>query len=76
VVFVIVVASFLLNYLAQFWEPAQKFAPLGMLRYYRPLFIFRDGAWPWRDIVILLGAGALLWITGGIIFARRDLSTL
>ena len=62
VVFVIVVASFLLNYLAQFWEPAQKLAPLGMLRYYRPLFIFRNGAWPWRDLLILLSASAILWI--------------
>ncbi len=76
VVFFIVIASFLLNYLAQFWEPAHDVAFLGMLRYYRPLYILRDGTWPWRDMSVLLGAAGVLWITGGIIFARRDLSTL
>lgn len=76
VVFVLVVASFLLNYLAQFWEPAIDVAFLGMLRYYRPLFILRDGTWPLRDIAVLMGVAALLWISGGIIFSRRDLSTL
>ena len=72
----IVVASFLLNYLSQFWQPAQDIAFLGMLRYYRPLFILRDGTWPLRDMMVLLGAGAVLWIAGGVIFSRRDLSTL
>jgi ABC-type transport system involved in multi-copper enzyme maturation permease subunit len=76
IVFVIVVASFLLNYLAQFWEPARNLAPLGMLRYYRPLYILRDGSWPTRDLFILLSAGAILWTAAGLIFAQRDLSTL
>ena len=49
---------------------------LGVLRYYRPLTILRDGAWPLRDMSILLGAALILWITAGAIFSRRDLSTL
>jgi len=76
VVFVIVIASFLLNYLAQFWEPAQSLAAFGMLRYYRPLFMLRDGNGPTHDMTILMSVAGILWITGGIIFARRDLSTL
>jgi ABC-type transport system involved in multi-copper enzyme maturation permease subunit len=76
VVFVIVVASFLLNYLAQFWEPAQQLAPFGLLRYYRPLFVLRNGDWPTRDLAILLTSAAVLWSAGGVIFSRRDLSTL
>lgn len=75
VVFLIVVISFLLNYLAQFWEPARRVSFLGMLRYYRPLFILRDGAWPTRDLAVLLGSGAVMWSVGGWIFSRRDLST-
>jgi ABC-type transport system involved in multi-copper enzyme maturation permease subunit len=75
-VFVIVLASFLLNYLAQFWDPARRFAFLGMLRYYRPLMILRDGAWPLRDMSILIGAALVLWTMAGVIFRRRDLSTL
>jgi hypothetical protein len=73
---VAVVASFLLNYLAQFWEPARRVAFLGMLRYYRPLTILRDGAWPMRDMSILVGAALVLWTIAGLIFSRRDLSTL
>jgi ABC-type transport system involved in multi-copper enzyme maturation permease subunit len=76
VVFVLVVASFLLNYLAQFWEPAKHLAPLGVLRYYRPLFVLRDGTWPLWDMTALLTAAATLWTAGGLIFARRDLSAL
>jgi ABC-type transport system involved in multi-copper enzyme maturation permease subunit len=76
IVFLIVVFSFLLNYLAQFWEPARRVAFLGVLRYYRPLFILRDGAWPLRDLAVLLGSAGVLWTVGGWIFARRDLSTL
>jgi ABC-2 type transport system permease protein len=75
-VFVVVLASFLLNYLAQFWEPARRAAPLGLLRYYRPLLILRDGAFPTRDVTVLLSAALALWVAGGMIFARRDLSTL
>ena len=75
-VFVVVLASFLLNYLAQFWEPARRAAPLGLLRYYRPLAILRDGTFPARDVVVLLSVGLVLWTAGGMIFARRDLATL
>ena len=75
-VFVLVVASFLLNYLAQFWEPARRAAPLGLLRYYRPLVILRDGSFPARDVAVLLSAAVVLWVSGGLIFARRDLATL
>jgi ABC-type transport system involved in multi-copper enzyme maturation permease subunit len=75
-VFVVVAASFLLNYLTQFWEPARRVAFLGMLRYYRPLPILRDGAWPLRDMSALAGAALILWTAAGLVFSRRDLSTL
>ena len=67
--------SFLLNYLAQMWEIASKFSFLGLLQYDRPLFILRNGAWPLRDLTILLCLAAVLWTTAAIVFARRDLST-
>lgn len=76
VVFILVLASFLLNYLAQFWTPAERLSFLSMLNYYRPLFIMRDGVWPVKDMLILLASAAALWTIAGIIFARRDLSTL
>jgi hypothetical protein len=71
VVFVFVLASFLLNFLAQFWEPAKRVEFLGILRYYRPLFILRDGSWPVRDLVVLLSVAIVLWVSAGLILARR-----
>jgi ABC-type transport system involved in multi-copper enzyme maturation permease subunit len=75
VVFAIVVTSFLVNYLAQFWAPAQRVEFLSVLRYYKPLFVMRDGAWPLRDIGVLAGVAVALWVSGGLITARRDLVT-
>ncbi|MBI2827545.1 MAG: ABC transporter permease subunit [Planctomycetia bacterium] len=76
VVFVILLSSFLLNFLAQFWEPAERVQFLGLLNYYRPLYVFRDGTVPWRDMGVLLAAGGVLWTAAGWVFARRDVCTV
>jgi len=75
VAFALVLLSFLLNVLAQFWEPARKFAFLSFLNYHRPLAAFRDASWPWGDLAALFGAtlaflGASLWA-----LSRRSLAT-
>jgi ABC-2 type transport system permease protein len=75
VVFAIVVTSFLVNYLAQFWSPAAKIEFLSVLRYYKPLFVMRDGTWPWANIGVLAAVAAVLWTVGGTITSRRDLAT-
>jgi ABC-2 type transport system permease protein len=74
-VFAIVVASFLMNFLAQFWAPAQPFAILSVLEYYQPANILRSGALPLGDVAVLLAIGAVLWIAGGEITARRSIAT-
>jgi ABC-type transport system involved in multi-copper enzyme maturation permease subunit len=71
-----VLFSFLLNYLAPFWEVADQLSFLSILHYYVPLNILRDGSWPFRNMLLLLALGAALWTAGGLIFARRDLATL
>jgi ABC-2 type transport system permease protein len=76
IVFLTLLASFLLNFLAQFWEVAQRISFLGLLNYYRPLFILRDGTIPWSDMGILLAGAAILWTTAGIVFSRRDICTV
>ena len=73
--FVVVITSFLLNYLAQFWEPLERIAFLSILRYYRPVFALKDGVIPIRDILVLSAAAAALWTAAGVISARRDLTT-
>jgi len=76
VVFAVVLVSFFLNFLTQLWEPARSLSFLGVLHYYRPYIILRDGIWPWRDISVLACATVALWTTGGIIFSRRDVCTV
>jgi ABC-2 type transport system permease protein len=74
-VFAIVVVSFLLDYLAQFWDPAKRVEFLSVLKYYRPLFVLRDGKWPLANIGVLTGAAVVLWGAGAAVMSRRDLST-
>ena len=76
VAFGIVIFSFLLNFLAQFWEPAQSLSFVGLLNYYRPLEILRDATWPTHNLIVLLTCSIMLWVTGGVIFARRDICTV
>lgn len=75
VVFGIVLASFFLNFLAQFWAPAKSVSFLSVLTYYRPLHILRDAAWPVTNMLVLCTTAAVLWLAGAIIFARRDICT-
>lgn len=74
--FAIVLVSFLLNFLAQFWEPAQSISFLSVLHYYTPLLILRESGWPIADMVVLVGCAGLFWLAGGIVFARRDICTV
>jgi ABC-2 type transport system permease protein len=76
IVFLILLAMFLLSYLAPFWLPLERFEFLGPLHYFRPVNVLASGAWPWRDLSVLAGAGGALWLAGGVIFARRDLCTV
>src|SRR6185503_6888084 len=75
IVFLLLLALFLLNYLAQFWHPLEKFVFLSPLHYHKPVTILASGAWPWKDMAVLLSTGGILWLCGGLIFARRDLCT-
>ncbi len=76
IVFAIVVASFLLNFLAPFWGLAKSVSFLSVLDYYKPLFILRDTAWPVTDLGVLIGVGGVLWMVGALIIARRDICTV
>jgi hypothetical protein len=76
IIFLILLVLFLLNYLAQFWKPLEAFAFLSPLHYHRPVYLLGGGAWPWSDMFVLMATGAVMWIAGGIVFARRDLCTV
>lgn len=74
--FVVVLGSFLLNYLSQLWQPIERLGVLSVLKFYRPIFVLNDGAWPWPDMAALGGIAAVLWAMAGAVFSRRDLSTI
>ncbi len=65
-------ASFLINFLAQLWPAAERFGFLGILHYYRPLAAVRDQAWPVRDLIVLGTAAGVTWLVGMWRFSRRD----
>jgi ABC-type transport system involved in multi-copper enzyme maturation permease subunit len=74
-VLIVLVASLLLNYLQLLWEPAKRISFLSLLNYYRPIGTLRTGEWAWKDIGILMGIAGVLWVSAGVWFSRRDLST-
>ena len=76
IVFLVLLAVFLLNYLAEFWHPLERIAFLSPLHYHRPVNVLASGALPWRDMAVLLGFGSAMWLAGGAVFARRDLCTV
>ena len=60
--FTVVMISFLLNLIAEFWAPAKSIAFLSVLNYYRPLLVFQAEGWPWADMAVLIGIGSVFWI--------------
>jgi ABC-type transport system involved in multi-copper enzyme maturation permease subunit len=76
VVFGLVLGSFLLNFLAYFWDPAKQIAFLSVMHYYQPANTLRSGQVPWADLFTLLAVGGVAWVCGGEIFARRSICTV
>lgn len=76
VVFTILLASFLLNFLAQFVDWAKAVSPwLSVMEYYRPAIIIQTGVFPWNDVLVLLSASLVLWIASGLVFRSRSVCT-
>jgi ABC-2 type transport system permease protein len=75
-VFGLVLASFLLNFLVQFWPAAEALSWLSVLNYYRPSQILASGEVPTGDIAVLLSVGISAWLVGLESFARRSISTV
>lgn len=77
IVFAVLLASFLLNFLAQFVEWAKNISPyLSVMEYYRPAIIIQSGTFPWSDILTLLVLAFGLWIAGGLVLRHRSVCTV
>lgn len=72
----VLLASFLLNFLARFWEPAEDLSFLSFLTYYRPLYSFKDAGWPLADMAILCTVAVSSWLVGALVFRHRDVCTV
>lgn len=76
VLFGVLLGSFLLNVLAEFWAPAQRVAFLSVLHYYQPARVLTNVRLPASHIVTLVGVGLVAWIAGAEITARRSIKTV
>jgi len=77
IVFTVLLASFLLNFLAQFQDWAKIISPwLSVMEYYRPAIIIQTGLFPWGDVGVLLALAAVLWVAGGVTFRMRSVCTV
>jgi ABC-type transport system involved in multi-copper enzyme maturation permease subunit len=76
IVFGLVLSSFLLTFLSQFWIPAKKIAFLSVMEYYQPAEILNTGQPSGENMAILLGVAATSWILGGVVFSRRSICTV
>ena len=74
VIFALLLISFLLNFLAQFWAPARQIAFLSVMHYYQPARILSSGHFPYRDVLILSVSRAASWMLGCEVFARRNIA--
>jgi ABC-2 type transport system permease protein len=66
-------STFLLDYLARAWSPAQTIAWLSPFHYYDGPGLILTGAPSWRDLNILLAVTIAAVGLAYLVFARRDL---
>lgn len=76
IVFALLLISFLLSFLAQFWDPARHVSFLCVLKYYQPANLLQTGQLPGSDFAVLLGIGGVSWLLGCEIVARRSICTV
>ncbi|MFY9252284.1 MAG: ABC transporter permease subunit [Fuerstiella sp.] len=76
IMFAILLVSFLLNFLAQFWQPAKQVSFLSVMEYYRPAAVIQSGSFPWFDVGTLCGIAFVAWLSAGIVFRRRSICTV
>jgi ABC-2 type transport system permease protein len=65
--------TYLLDYLARAWEPAEHVAWLSPFRYYNPLDLILGNPTPWYNLWVLLGVGITGLGLGYVVFWKRDI---
>lgn len=76
IMFGILLLSFLLNFLAQFWPPAKTVSFLSVMEYYRPAMIIQENQFPTYDVTVLCLITATAWTAAGIRLSKRSICTV
>ena len=76
VMFAILLASFLVNFVAVFVEQVRVISWLSILEYYRPAEAIQAQAFPLKNVAILLTIGFGCWAAGAAVFRRRSVCTV
>jgi len=67
-------ATFLMDYVARVWRPAESVGWLSPFRYYSPFDLLLGRALPPRNLFVLAGIALIGFTLAHIIFMRRDIS--
>jgi ABC-2 type transport system permease protein len=67
-------ATFLLDYVARLWQPAEKIAWLSPFRYYNPFDLVTGNPLPLKNLIVLGAIAAAGFAAAYALFARRDIS--
>lgn len=75
---VVTLLQFLINVIAQLWEPMEVMRPFTLFYYYQPQKIMLHADWHsdmtvWRSLAVLFAVGAAGYVLAWAIFRRRDL---
>jgi len=66
--------TFLLDYVARLWQPAEKIAWISPFRYYNPFDLVTGNPLPIRNLIVLGTIAAVGFAAAYVLFARRDIS--
>ena len=67
-------ATFLLDYIARAWPPAESVAWMSPFRYYSPFELLMGSPLPARNLIVLAGIAIAGFVLAYILFSRRDIS--
>jgi ABC-2 type transport system permease protein len=66
-------ATYLLDYVARVWQPAESIAWLSPFRYYNPLDLIMGGRIPAHNLWVLVGVAVCGFALSYFLFSRRDI---
>jgi ABC-2 type transport system permease protein len=67
-------ATFLMDYVARAWPPAESVAWLSPFRYYSPFELLMGSPLPARNLIVLAGIASTGFALAYILFSKRDIS--